>query len=643
MIDLDDTSYTPPRLSLHIYAWLMMLVVTLVSLLIGYVIASASLKSSLHEQLTQQSDDHAAVLALSLSQLQKTPRKLEGFIRQTFDSGHFSLLRLEDNRGRVIIERRQGDTENSLVPQWFHRMSAFEFVPSKAVITEDEAPYGVLYVQAQQVRATQALWGNAKLFMWVAVLVLLFNCVLASLFIRWLLEPLKQLNNQVDAIAQKQFTQLPPAKPKEIANLMMAMNYMAKRLSQSVNDSNERLKRAQYLAQHDEVTGLATKRYFLSRLEQQIKKSNSSQMIILVRILNYEQLRDSIDKQEFIEAQQRLANTLIRFAQTHQSVLHEWQLARIEQDEFCIYFDAVMDGEQTSKILTDLSAQYSNDYQGIVQLRHCMLCVSEVESSQQLFDEAHRLLKLSIASGQNVFRILQPTPEEAFNAGKELEIAIKNEQFELAMMKVENENGQCVQYEVGLNIIVGGQTYSRAYFGATPASLELDSQLDWKTVRTLFKEKLWLKYPQNLCIQLSEQTLQDEVAYTSILALIASEPALKQRVTLEFSHLILQRVSGPVMSFCKEAKAIGCHLGLCEVRDANIEPRMLIQSAIDTVKLSNELVYNLENDQQTQNRVSEISAHLSPFNVDIVVEELAHRLPWPLLKRLGIKARVVHE
>ncbi|WP_462157604.1 EAL domain-containing protein [Pseudoalteromonas sp. GB56] len=366
-------------------------------------------------------------------------------------------------------------------------------------------------------------------------------------------------------------------------------------------------------------------------------------MLIVARLLNYEQLRDSLDKQDFIEAQQRLANVLIRFAQTQQAVLHEWQLARTEQAEFSMYFDAVLDTEQTSKMLTEFGAQFSADYQDIVHLRHCLLCFCEVESSQLLFDEAHRLLKLGIASGQNVFRIQQPEREAKGSTAEELEIAIKNEQFELVMMRAQDALDQTFQYEVNLNIIIGGQAYSRAYFGSVPASLDLDSQLDWKTVRMLFKDKLWLKYPQNLCIQLSEQTLQDEVAYTSILALIASEPGLRQRVTLEFSQHILQRLPAAVLSFCKEAKTIGCLIGLCDVRDADIEPRVLLQSGIQIVKLSNELVYNLENDESTQRQVREISAHLQQFEIELVVEELAHRLPWSLLSSLGVKARLVHE
>ncbi|WP_462157603.1 LapD/MoxY N-terminal periplasmic domain-containing protein [Pseudoalteromonas sp. GB56] len=274
MAEINSVPSAPnARLSLHLYAWILMLVVTLVCVLTGFAIANSSLKSSLYEQLSQQSDDQAAVLALSLSELQKNPRQLEKLVRQTFESGHFSLLRLEDNRGRVIIERRHGDTENSVMPSWFHYLSTFEFAPSKAIITHEGTPYGVLYVQAQQTAATQALWRNAKLFMWAGGGLLLITCLLVSGFVFWLLTPIKQIQNQADAIAQKQFKQLVPAKPKEIATLMLTMNHLANRLSQSMSDAHERLKRAQYLAQHDDVTGFATKRHFLSGLISKQKKA----------------------------------------------------------------------------------------------------------------------------------------------------------------------------------------------------------------------------------------------------------------------------------------------------------------------------------------------------------------------------------
>ena len=74
-------------------------------------------------QLQVQSTDASVSLALSLSQpANNDPVLQELLVSALFDGGHFSLVRLSDPEGKVLIERRSTATAAS-VPGWFRTLA----------------------------------------------------------------------------------------------------------------------------------------------------------------------------------------------------------------------------------------------------------------------------------------------------------------------------------------------------------------------------------------------------------------------------------------------------------------------------------------------------------------------------------------
>ena len=70
-----------------------------------------------------QSTDASVSLALSLSQpANNDPVLQELLVSALFDGGHFSLVRLSDPEGKVLIERRSTATAAS-VPGWFRTLA----------------------------------------------------------------------------------------------------------------------------------------------------------------------------------------------------------------------------------------------------------------------------------------------------------------------------------------------------------------------------------------------------------------------------------------------------------------------------------------------------------------------------------------
>ncbi|TMO43779.1 hypothetical protein CWC24_15390 [Pseudoalteromonas ruthenica] len=630
------------RISLVVQLWLVIVVIALSGLICSVLISGYNVKSSFSEQLYLKNVDNANTLALSLTQMNKDPVTVELFVSAAFDTGHYQQIKLLDTQGEVIVERSFAQPEHASVPNWFAQMFAFEVGAGVAQISNGWQQYGTLYIQSQQRYALEALWDNVLNLANGFALIALFSCVAASIILRWILRPLQRVVVQAQSFSKKQFLQLPLPNTAELAQVTEAMNHLAERFADILREGNERIARAQYLAQHDEVTGLANGRYFLSRMEQELRQvAHRQQVLVLMRLTNYEQLRGSFTPDQFHVLEKELAQLLIRYAETQQDNLHDWQLGRISHCDLALRLNEVMAAEDSSRTLTQYCSEFSDTYNGLVELRHSITYIEEKQSGEEALQEGQRLLAMATASGVDMCAdaVTEDAPVAAVT-GQSLMQALEKEQFELKLTDVLNFDNSCVQSEVGLYLKVGNKAHSRSYYQRLLSEQQLDAQLDWKTVKKFFNEKLWLHYSQPFAIRLSESTLADEITYTSILALISSEEQLAPRLTLEFSELCLINMAEQVKEFCREAKLVGCHLGLTDAGQALNQVDGLEQLGLDFIKLDNTLVHNISNDEATQQLVRHICAQVRPLGVMVVVEELAQDIAVELLKELGVSARI---
>ncbi len=630
------------RISLVVQLWLVIVVIALSGLISSVLISGYNVKSSFTEELYLKNADNATTLALALSQMDKDPVTVELFVSAAFDTGHYQQIKLVDTQGEVVVERSLTQHEHASVPSWFAQMFAFEVDAGVAQISNGWQQYGTLYIQSQQRYALEALWDNVLNLASGFAIVALLSCIAASLILRWVLKPLERVVAQAQGFSKKQFKQLAVPNTAELAEVTEAMNHLAERFGGILREGNERIARAQYLAQHDATTGLANGRYFLSRMEQELKQvSHHQQVLILMRLANYEQLRGSLNPEQFYSLEKELAQLLIRYAETQQDNLHDWQLGRISHCDFALRLNEVMAAEDSSRTLTQCCSEFSDTYNGLIELRHSITYIEEKQSGEEALQQGQRLLAMATASGVDMYADAATEHHQvAAVTGQSLTQALEKEQFELKLTDVLNFDDSCVQSEVGLYLKVGNKVHSRRYYQRLLSEQQLDAQLDWKTVKTFFNEKLWLHYAQPLAIKLSEATLEDEIAYTSILALISSERLLASRLTLEFSESCLINMAEQVKEFCREAKLVGCQLGLTDAGQALNQVDGLEQLGLDIIKLDNTLVHNISNDEATQQLVRHICAQVRPLGMMVVVEELAQDIAVELLKELGVSARI---
>lgn len=264
--------------------WAVILLSTFLSLLGSLVASLLSAQAYLAEQITLKNTDNATALALSLSQGEPDPVKMELVVSALFDSGQYQEIRIEDPYGKPIVERVNNLPVDG-VPQWFVSMLPIDGFRGSAKISSGWRQVGTIYIQSESKFAYVQLWKSALRTVLFLSLTGLMACLLASLVLRRLLPPLNAVVEQAKGIMERRFFTIAPPKVPELARLADAMNVMVKRLQDMFAEEAARLEAVRREANTDAVTGLSNRTHFLAALNGALTGEESHDgAVIFLRI-----------------------------------------------------------------------------------------------------------------------------------------------------------------------------------------------------------------------------------------------------------------------------------------------------------------------------------------------------------------------
>jgi EAL domain-containing protein (putative c-di-GMP-specific phosphodiesterase class I)/GGDEF domain-containing protein len=264
--------------------WAVILLSTLLSLF-GSLLASLwSAQSYLSEQLTLKNTDNATALALSISQGDPDPVKMELLVSALFDSGQYQLIRIVDPYGKTIVERSNEQPIDG-VPGWFVSVLPVEGFLGSARISSGWRQVGTIYIQSESRFAYRQLWKSASRTVLFLSLTGLIACLLASLVLRRLLPPLSAVVDQAKGIMERRFFTIAPPKVPELKRLADAMNVMVTRLQDMFAEEGARLEAVRREANTDAVTGLSNRTHFLAVLNSRLGGEEAHDgTVVFVRI-----------------------------------------------------------------------------------------------------------------------------------------------------------------------------------------------------------------------------------------------------------------------------------------------------------------------------------------------------------------------
>jgi len=219
-------------MSLFKQLFILIAAIFLVIFTVNFIISVNNTRSYLEIEAEIHAQDTATSLGLSLSphMTGENDPLLLTMVNVIFDAGYYKQIRLLNAKGEEWVDVENPDTFDE-VPEWFVRL-----LPMKTAIAESEISSGwtiagKLFVTISPGYAYLKLYQQAKkalLYSFIAYI--LFN-VLVYFLLRFILIPLKRIEQQAKDIANGNFNTIEKIPmTTEIKSVTLSMNYMSKKI-----------------------------------------------------------------------------------------------------------------------------------------------------------------------------------------------------------------------------------------------------------------------------------------------------------------------------------------------------------------------------------------------------------------------------
>lgn len=299
-------------------------IIILVALAFGgsFIASTITARNYLQQQLQMKNIDNAASLALSLSQMNKDPIKIELILAAQFDTGHYQHIALVDPNGKIISER-SSDEPQGKVPQWFKNLVPLNVEPGIAQVQNGWLQFGTLRLESHSGFAYRELWNATLLMLLWSLLMIGASGILGTLALRRILQPLNHIVNQAEAIGDRRFITIAEPKTMEFKALVTAMNRLATRIRHMLSEESRRLEQLRLEANYDPVTGLMNHDYFINRAEAHIanEESFNGGLLVISRIAELAQIDRTLGRKETNALLKRLGEALEGFCGNSNSLM----------------------------------------------------------------------------------------------------------------------------------------------------------------------------------------------------------------------------------------------------------------------------------------------------------------------------------
>lgn len=237
---------------------------------INYVSSVNNIRSYLQVESEVHAQDTATSLGLSLSPYiaNETDPVMEAMMNAIFDMGYYKEIKLVNVDGKPLITLAN-DRIFEEVPDWFVKRVPMKMASAKSEISSGWSIGGVIYVTVNPGYAYLKLYEQAKSAFYYSVAAFIVSMALLFLVLRFMLLPLKRINQQALAIAEGQFEIIEPLPwTTEVRNVARSMNEMSAKIGGIMKKLNARLEALAKTLLLDDLTGLNKKSSFETDLKQ---------------------------------------------------------------------------------------------------------------------------------------------------------------------------------------------------------------------------------------------------------------------------------------------------------------------------------------------------------------------------------------
>ena len=224
-------------------------VLALLILVFVFTLVINAIESSryLSEQLSIENRNDATETAQSLTLAELDRDLLEIRLDAKYGQGTYRRIALVDANNSTLFSRESEVTETSY-PKWLRDLLPINAEPGVAEVSSGWSPLGYVVIERYDDVAYDELWEIAKNMLIALLLAVVVAGILGNIMLRRILEPLKAVVAQAQAIGERRFISTTEPSTTEFAEVTRAMNELARRVRDMLEKESQRLSRQREVA-----------------------------------------------------------------------------------------------------------------------------------------------------------------------------------------------------------------------------------------------------------------------------------------------------------------------------------------------------------------------------------------------------------
>ncbi|CAB3904932.1 LapD/MoxY N-terminal periplasmic domain-containing protein [Achromobacter mucicolens] len=611
-----------------------------------------SAREYLSGQLQVQSTDAAVSLALSLSQpANNDPVVQELLVSALYDGGHFSLVRLTDPDGKVLIERRSTATAAS-VPAWFQALAPLDSQAASHAVSDGWRQIGEVTLIANDAYAWEALWRSSLKMIALVVGAGILWAIFAFVLVGWIKNRLlREISDHVRGIGRDAPGEQVEARVPELSGVVQALNQTRERIHASVEEQNAKIESLELELNQDPVTGLPNRKYFVNEFRRALetRAAAGTSRIDGGHVLVFRQ-RDLADlnrhmPREFIDQWLRTACERIQGTLKRMHVAAP-MLARLNGSDFalllpgCAAPQAMMVAEQ---VRADLHASRIPVGEG--HLCRWAQAMTDYGHGSQAGAVLARLdfgLMRAESAGNDQVVIAGATdthsPSEAGErAWKDaIQTALEGRHFELSTEPLLALNGRVVRTEAMLMLRTAPdqEPIPATLFIPPAVRLDLVAECDLEAVRLGLE---WLaSHAGELAVRVSLPSLRGQKFLRQLALLLTENRPLARRLYVEIDAHGLVECHEQITAFARVAAEFGAHIGVRRLAQQFGAVAQLHTLPLSYVKLGGGFVGGMSQSPGSQQLTASVLETARSLGIAVYAEDVPDAETQGILQGLGI-------
>ena len=604
------------------------------------------------DQLESHAQDTATSLGVSVSQYMAEGDlpAVETMVNAVFDRGYYRTIRLFDMEGHLLL-KRELKVEIEHVPTWFIGLVSLETPDVTAKVMSGWYQAGNVFVQSHPGYAYKTLWEAAtRMTIWfvgIGVVVI----IAGGVGLRLLLQPLKRVERQADALCRKQYEiqeRLP--RTKELRQVVKAMNRMTCKVRDIFVEQVATAEMLRGYAYTDPVTGLGNRRYFEGQVNARLESREKARrgILLLIQIHGLQELNQAKGFVAGDEMLKRVAMTLKKC--TNQAA--SCALAHLSGADFAIFLPEAFSWEaepfaaSISKKLSCLAAEQLTFSDNVGHVG--AVTYETVTTLSQLLSEADLALHAAQIEGPNRWQVRSINYEHGGEIHGEqswkafIERAIQEQKIELHVQSVvaSADPNHCLHLEVFSRIHQGnGHLLNAGVFMPFAERLKIVSALDRfviDKVRQLDKNQLGV---DTLAVNLSPASLEDNLFRSWLEWILTERSEAMPRLIFEFAEFSAVQHLERVKELCLIVKRYGQGVGLDHYGQSFSHLGYLNAIRPDYVKIDRAFARELDNEKSDSRFfISSLCSVAHSLDIEVVAEGVETEQQWMLLKEMSVDA-----